>query len=310
MIFKDNTGKIPVVYSESYYVDIGDHVFPTSKYRLIKKRIDSDESVRERIRMLPPEAASEEDVLSVHTAEYIEKLRNGSLSPEEVLTMEVPYSPALVEASLACCGGTLTAARAALESKAALHLGGGFHHAFADHGEGFCLLNDVAVSIKGLQKRGAVDKALVIDCDLHQGNGTASIFSWDDSVFTFSMHQENNYPYHKPQGDMDIGLPDYTRDKIYLRHLSDNVPQIISSFKPGIIIFLAGADPYEQDQLGGLRLTKKGLRDRDNYVCEQARNFGVPIAIVLAGGYAANREDTVDIHFGTLEECVKVFTYK
>ena len=307
-MLRHKINKIPVIYSESYYVDIGDHVFPTSKYRLIKRRIDLDGPLSGNVETVPPERVSDKDVLSVHTGDYIGKLRNGSLSAEEMFNMEVPYSPALVEAAFICCGGTLTTARRALRDKAAVHLGGGFHHAFADHGEGFCVLNDVAVSVRALQAEGAIKKALIIDCDLHQGNGTADIFSGDDSVFTFSIHQENNYPYHKPKSDMDIGLVNHTRDKVYLRHLHDNVPNIISSFKPDIIFYLAGADPYEDDQLGALGLTKEGLRERDNYVCTQARNFGVPIAIVLAGGYAANRDDTVDIHFATVEECVKVFT--
>ena len=220
IMLKGNTKKIPIVYSESYYVDIGDHVFPTSKYRLIKRRIDADSLLRERIEVVPPEPASDKDVLFVHTEEYIDKLKTGKLSAEEVFTMEIPYSSALVEAAFTCCGGTSTTARCAVQNKAALHLGGGFHHAFSDHGEGFCVLNDVAVAIRSLQEAGVVKKALIIDCDLHQGNGTADIFAGDDSVFTFSMHQENSYPYHKPKSNMDIALADYTRDKVYLKPVS------------------------------------------------------------------------------------------
>ena len=299
--------KIPIIYSESYYIDIGDHVFPTSKYRILKKRVDSNDSLKGKFETVLPEPITETEIRTVHTAEYLNKLQAGALSAEEVAVLEVPFSHKLVEASFTCCGGTLTTARRALETKAAVHLGGGFHHAFPDHGEGFCMLNDIAVSIKALQASGAVKKALVIDCDLHQGNGTAFIFQEDPSVFTFSIHQENNYPFHKPKSDIDIGLRDYTRDKVYLHHLYDNVPKIINTFKPEIILYLAGADPYEGDQLGALAVSKEGLRERDNFVCAQARNFGVPIAITLAGGYAINREDTVDIHFATVEECIKVF---
>jgi len=301
--------KIPVIYSESYYVDIGDHVFPTSKYRILKERIDSDESLAGRVEVVEPEPVTELEVSAVHTDEYLEKLIGGTLSEEEAFTLEVPFSKALVEASFICCGGTVTAARKALERKAAIHIGGGFHHAFSDHGEGFCMLNDVAVAIKVLQKEGLIKKAMVIDCDVHQGNGTASIFQGDPAVFTFSIHQQNNYPFNKPKSDMDIGLVDYIRDKAYLQHLYDNAPKIINTFKPEVILYLAGADPYEGDQLGNLAISKKGLRERDNFVFRQARNFGVPIAAVLAGGYAVNREDTVDIHYATIEECLRVFVW-
>lgn len=300
--------KIPIIYSESYYVDIGDHVFPTSKYRLLKERIEKDASLAGKFKIVPPSEATEKEVLTVHTDSYIKKLKTGGLTREEQLTMEVPFSPALVKASFICCGGTIKAARLALETKAAVHLGGGFHHAFPDHGEGFCVLNDVAVAVKTLKAEKKIKKALVIDCDLHQGNGTAFIFQGDDSVFTFSIHQENNYPFNKPEGSMDIGLLDYTRDKVYLKHLYDNVPKIISEFKPDIIMYLAGADPYEGDQLGSLSISKEGLRERDNFVCQNARNFDVPIAVTLAGGYALNRDDTVSIHFATVSECVKVFS--
>ncbi len=307
-MFDKTAQKIPIVYSESYYVDIGEHVFPTLKYRLLKRRIVADDGLKGRYDLVEPEKLRYDDIMTVHTTEYIDKLRNGTLSREEIYTMEVPYSAELVSAAVACCGGTLRTAKMALEAGAAVHLGGGFHHAFPDHGEGFCILNDIAVSIRVLQKSGMVKKALVVDCDLHQGNGTAYIFLDDPSVFTFSIHQQNNYPFYKPKSDMDIGLKDYTGDKVYLENLRDNVPKIINSFKPEIILYLAGADPYREDQLGNLGLSKKGLRQRDNFICSQARNFGVPLAITLAGGYAVNHDDTVDIHFGTVDECIKVFT--
>jgi len=299
--------KMPIVYSDSYYVEIGDHVFPTSKYKIIKERLDLDVSLKNKYEIVAPITATEEQVLTVHTPEYIGKLKNGTLDTEEIFTLELPYSEALVEASFMTCGGTITAARKALEVKASVHLGGGFHHAFPDHGEGFCVLNDVAVSIKALQSEGFIKKALVVDCDLHQGNGTAFIFKNDPNVYTFSIHQQNNYPFHKPESDMDIGLRDFTDDDIYLKHLHDNVPDIITAHKPDLIIYVAGADPYKDDQLGNLMLTKNGLRKRDNFVLTQAHNFGIPVAVTLAGGYAYNREDTVDIHYGTIKECIEVF---
>ena len=303
----DKTRKIPVIYSELYYVDIGDHVFPAAKYRILKKRIVLDSSLEDKYEIISPKKIKDKDLLLVHTSGYVNRLKTGELSAEEMVALEIPFSEALVGASLICCGGTYETAKCALKSRAAIHLGGGFHHAFPDHGEGFCALNDIAVSIRALQDEDLAKKALVIDCDLHQGNGTAFIFHRDPTVFTFSIHQENNYPFHKPKGDMDIGLRDYTRDKVYLQHLYDNIPKIISSFKPDIILYLAGADPYEGDQLGNLALSKEGLRDRDDFIFTQALNFDVPIAVTLAGGYAARREDTVDIHFATVKECIKIF---
>ena len=300
--------RIPIIYSDSYYVDIGDHVFPTSKYRILKECIEKDDFLRERCEIIPPEEVGEKIVRMVHEDEYIDKLQTGSLSEEEILTMEVPYSDTIVKASLTCCGGTATTANYALERKVAVHLGGGFHHAFSDHGEGFCVLNDVAVGIRALLEEEKIEKALIVDCDLHQGNGTAAIFAEEERVFTFSIHQENNYPFHKPKSNLDIGLKDYTSDKEYLKHLYDKVPKVVSTFKPDLIMYLAGADPFKEDQLGNLALTKEGLRERDNFVSLQAKNFGVPIAVTLAGGYAFNRDDTVDIHLGTVKECVEVFT--
>ena len=299
--------KIPMIYSDAYYVDIGDHVFPTSKYRILHKRILSDGFLGDKCEVFTPVKISDRTVRLAHDGGYVDKLLSGTIGEEEIFAMELPFSKEMVNSSLTCCGGTLITARKALERKAAVHLGGGFHHAFSDHGEGFCMLNDVAVSIRAVMAEKTVKKALVIDCDLHQGNGTASIFAGDDDVFTFSIHQENNYPFNKPKSDLDIGLRDHAGDKEYLGHLYDKVPKIISSFKPDLILYVAGADPYKDDQLGGLSLTKEGLRERDNFICSQARNFCVPIAITLAGGYAFNREDTVDIHFATVEECVKVF---
>jgi len=307
-MFPENISKVPVIYSESYYVEIGEHVFPTSKYRLLRKRLGSDPALSGRFEIIPPVEATDEEVLTTHTPGYVMKLRTGTLTPEEVMTMELPYSSELVDAFFMTCGGTITAARKALETGSSVHIGGGFHHAFPDHGEGFCVLNDVAVSIKALKAEGLIKKALVVDCDLHQGNGTAFIFGKDRDVFTFSIHQQDNYPYYKPKSDLDIGLKDHTSDDVYLKHLRDNIPGIISSHKPELVVYVAGADPYEDDQLGALKITKEGLKKRDHFVLTQARNFGVPVTITLAGGYAYNRKDTVDIHFNTIKECINIFT--
>lgn len=289
----------PIVYSEKYQVDIGTHVFPTLKYRLIHEALlKGDFSPQD---FVAPDPASDEDILLVHTTEYINKLKTGKLSPSEIFTMEVPYSKALVEASRICVGGTILASQNALKDGVGLHIGGGFHHAFPDHGEGFCVLNDIAVAIKRLKKDGAITKALVIDCDLHHGNGTAFIFANNRDVFTFSIHQENNYPAVKPPSNLDIGLEDGAGDDEYLGPLKTHIPKIIDNFRPDFIIYAAGADPYEHDQLGGLALTIGGLKERDKLIFGLAREKKISIACVLAGGYAVDVKDTVKIHTNTIK---------
>jgi len=288
-----------IVYSEEYYVDIGSHVFPTIKYKLVSERLIT-EGLMSEAGFRAPEMAKDRDVLLAHTPAYLTKLKEGKLSKEEILTLELPYSKSLVRSSLLCCGGTILACRHAIESGVGLHLGGGFHHAFSDHGEGFCVLNDIAIGIKRVIQDKFIKKAMVIDCDLHQGNGTASIFKNDKNVFTFSIHQEHNYPFFKPKSSMDIGLPDRTKDDAYLKHLESSIPKAISSFKPDLIVYVAGADPYKGDQIGGLSLTMEGLKKRDEFVFGMAKNYSIPIAVVLAGGYAYKQKDTVQIHFNTI----------
>ena len=297
--------KTKIVYSDRYYVDIGAHVFPTIKYKLIKNRLSKDLSIVNRILFVEPEKAAEADILRAHTKEYLDKLKYEKLSPEEVLTLELPYSKTLVEGSFLCCGGTIRAVEVALQDGLGVHLGGGFHHAFPDHGEGFCILNDIAVALKKILEEGKVKKALIIDCDLHQGNGTAAMFSDDKRVFTFSIHQENNYPFFKPKSSMDIGLADRTKDEGYIAHLEDKIPKIVSDLKPDIIIYVAGADPYEHDQVGNLSLTKGGLKKRDSFIYTQAKNYEVPLVVLLAGGYAAKKEDTVEIQYNTIKTAIE-----
>lgn len=288
-----------IVYSEKYQVDIGPHIFPTLKYRLIYEKLLKEGFSSQDF--ISPEAASDEDVLLVHTKEYVYKLKTGRLSAQEIFTMEVPYSKKLLEASWVCADGTILASQIALRDMVGLHVGGGFHHAFPDHGEGFCVLNDIAIAIKRLKKDGAVKKALVIDCDLHHGNGTAFVFADDKDVFTFSIHQEYNYPAVKPPSSLDIGLEDGAGDDEYLGHLKRHIPSIIGRFKPDFMIYVAGADPYEHDQLGGLALTKDGLKERDKLIFGLARKNRIPIASVLAGGYAVDVKDTVEIHANTIK---------
>ncbi|MBL7156922.1 MAG: histone deacetylase [Candidatus Omnitrophica bacterium] len=298
--------KTKIVYTDKYYIDIGAHVFPTVKYRLIKKKLSKDLSIINKITFVEPEKASDEDLLRVHTADYIDKLKYGKLSLEEILTLELPYSKKLVEGSVLCCGGTIHAVEAALADGLGIHLGGGFHHAFPDHGEGFCVLNDIAVAIKKAIEERKIKKALIIDCDLHQGNGTAHIFQNESRVFTFSIHQENNYPFYKPKGNMDIGLADRAKDKEYLGHLEKNIPKIISDFKPELLMYVAGADPYEHDQIGNLALTIDGLKKRDSFIYTQGKNYQVPVSVVLAGGYAVRQEDMVQIQFNTIKTAVEI----
>lgn len=292
-------GSLPVVFHERYEVDIGPHVFPTAKYRLVRDRLLEEGTVTEAD-LLRPEPAADEQVAWVHTPEYIRKIKSGDFSLHELFLLEVPFSPELRDASWICAGGSILTGRQALERGIAVHLGGGFHHAFPDHGEGFCLVNDVAIAIRALRREGAIDRAVVIDCDVHHGNGTAAIFAGEPEVFTFSIHQEQNYPAWKPPGDLDLGLADATGDAEYLSLLEEHIPRVLERHRPDLAFYLAGADPYCEDQLGGLGLTRDGLRRRDERVFALLGQAGVPCAVVLAGGYARRQADTVEIHSETV----------
>ena len=247
-----------------------------------------------------PAAASDDDLLRVHTREWVGKLKNGTLSASEVMKLEVPYSPELVEAVWLAAGGSILAGQLALRDGFACNLSGGFHHAHANHGEGFCAIHDVAVAIRRLQSDGAIKKAVVVDTDVHHGNGTAHIFREDASVFTLSIHQENNYPAYKPPSDLDLPLDDGVEDEEYLAALLPAVARVLDDFCPEILFYVGGADPYVEDQLGGLRLSKSGLKARDQGVFFAARSRGIPVATTLAGGYALRVEDTVRIHANTI----------
>jgi acetoin utilization deacetylase AcuC-like enzyme len=290
---------LPVIWHESYEVDIGPHVFPTRKYRLVRDRLIAEGTIRPAD-VIRPEPATDEDVALVHTPPYLAKVTAGAWTLEDQLMLEVPFSPALRAAAWRCAGGTALAGRLARDRTIAVHLGGGFHHAFPDHGEGFCLINDVAIAVRVLQRDGLIGRALVIDCDVHHGNGTAAVFAADPDVFTFSMHQEHNYPACKPPSDLDLGLEDGTGDGAYLDLLRRHLPEVVARHGPDLAFYLAGADPYVEDQLGGLALTRDGLRARDELVFEVSARAGVPVAVTLAGGYARNPDDTVQIHCATV----------
>lgn len=288
-----------LVYSDQYDLNLGNHVFPAIKYRLVRDTLLREGLARAED-FVEPAAASDDDVALVHHRDYIRKLQTGKLTYMEILRLEIPYSPELIRAVWLCAGGSILAARLALDNSVAVNIGGGFHHAYPDHGEGFCVLNDIAIAIRRLQKDKAIERALTVDCDVHQGNGTAAIFGGDATVFTFSIHQENNYPYPKPPSSLDVNLEDGVDDKQYLAALGESLDRILAEFQPDLMFYLAGADPYREDQLGGLRLSLEGLEKRDRLVYEKARAKKIPVAVTLAGGYARRVEDTVLIHTNTI----------
>ena len=288
-----------LVYSDRYDLNLGSHVFPSIKYRLVKEKL-LREHIAEPGDFVEPPPASDDDIALVHHREYLRRLQAGKLSYLEVLRLEIPYSPELVRAVWLCTGGSILAGRLALEDGVGVNVGGGFHHAYPDHGEGFCVLNDFAVAIRRLQKDKTIEQAMTVDCDVHQGNGTAAIFGGDHTVFTLSIHQENNYPYPKPPSSLDINLRDGVGDEEYLRELTQGLDRALAEFRPDLIFYLAGADPYRDDQLGGLKLSLEGLEKRDRLVFEKANGRNIPVAVTLAGGYARRLEDTIQIHSNTI----------
>jgi acetoin utilization deacetylase AcuC-like enzyme len=291
------------VYSEGYYADIGPHVFPTVKYRLVYEQLLSHRIIGKNL--VKPEPATSEDLLLVHDQAYVEDLLCARLT-QRTTSSELPISKEIIEAVLLGTGGTITACEEALQKGCAVNLTGGFHHAFPDHAEGFCYVNDMAVAVRKLQKKRRGVRTAVIDCDLHQGNGTASIFTHDDNVYTFSIHQRDLYPV-KQDSNWDIHLTNGVGDDEYLGQLAKAVPAIMEKFQPDIVLYQAGADPYERDQLGDLRLTIDGLKRRDDLVFGECKKHGVPVAALLGGGYAVDINDTVIIHVNTCLSAVECF---
>jgi acetoin utilization deacetylase AcuC-like enzyme len=294
-----------LVYHENYDLHLGDHVFPSKKYkwlhdRLLRTRFASPADFVE------PAPASDEDLLLAHDAAWISKLTTGALTYQDILTLEIPYSRQLVQAFRLAAGGTILAARLALQTGVGFNIGGGFHHGFPDHGEGFCAINDIAVALRRLERDGAIRRAMVVDCDVHHGNGTAAVFAGDPGVFTLSIHQFNNYPSAKPPSSLDIHLADGVGDSEYIHRLQNGYHAALNMFQPDLVLYVAGADPYFEDQLGGLSLTFDGLKERDHMVIWTALQHGIPVAVVLAGGYALNVEDTITIHANTAEAAREV----
>ncbi|MFI5090272.1 MAG: histone deacetylase [Terriglobales bacterium] len=315
-----------LIYSDAYYLPIGEHVFPAQKYRLIQQHLLRTGAAAPDD-FLAPQPARDADVLLAHTPAWVTKLRSGTLSARDELVMEVPYSMELVRAFWLAAGGSILAAQCALRDRVGISIGGGFHHAFADHGEGFCMINDIAVAIRKLQHEGSIARAMTVDCDVHQGNGTAAIFSANNGsaafsfggmgardfagvesdVFTISLHQENNYPAFKPPSSIDVNLPDGVGDAEYLAQLDKALSAGLHQFDPQLVCYVAGADPYREDQLGGLSLTIEGLKKRDDLVFRAAKARGIPVMVTLAGGYARQVEDTVTIHCHTVIAAREVY---
>jgi acetoin utilization deacetylase AcuC-like enzyme len=295
-----------VCYTPRYYADIGEgHVFPIRKFELVRDRLLAEGTLAPA-EVYEPREAPVADVLLVHTDDYVTRLRAGSLTPREVRRLGLPWSKALVRRSFLATAGTCAAARFALEGGVGANLAGGTHHAFPDHGEGFCVLNDVAVAVRVLQRDGRARRFAVVDLDVHQGNGTAHIFEGDESVFTFSMHGAKNYPLFKLRSSLDVELADGTADDEYLDALVRHLPKVFEH-RPDLVFYLGGADPYVGDKLGRLALTFAGLRERDETVLRECRRRGVPVATVMSGGYAANVEDTVEIHCNTVRAAKAIF---
>lgn len=288
------------VWSSAHYVIAlpEAHRFPIAKYALLRDAVIA-EGVVPRELVHDPARVSLEDARRVHSADYLERLVRGTMPAAEQRTLGFPWSEGLVERSFRASGGTLEAAQHALGAGIAMNLAGGTHHAFATHGEGFCVLNDVAIAFTALRAQGRIARAAVVDLDVHQGNGTHSIFADDESLFTFSMHGRRNYPFRKVAGRLDVELEDGTADSEYLERLAEALPRALASARPDLVFYLAGADPHEGDTLGRLKLSFEGLMRRDALVLEACRAIGVPVAIAIAGGYGADIHDTVRVHVNT-----------
>ncbi|HEX5888910.1 MAG TPA: histone deacetylase [Pyrinomonadaceae bacterium] len=295
-----------VFYTPRYYADIGNgHIFPIRKFEFVRDRLLAEGTLH-KSELLEPPPATVEQVRLVHTEDYVSRLCDGTLTAKELRRLGLPWSESLVRRSFYATGGTIAAAHAALDEGYASNLAGGTHHSFADRGEGFCVFNDVAVAIRVLRNEGLISRAAIVDCDVHQGNGTATIFAGDEDTFTFSIHGANNYPLFKARSSLDVELPDGTTDHEYLDCLVSHFPAVFAS-EPQIVFYLAGADPYEGDKLGRLGLTIEGLRQRDECVLRECYECEVPVVTVMSGGYGKDINDTIEIHCNTIRAVKDVF---
>ena len=295
-----------VFYTPRYYAEIGaGHVFPIRKFELVRDKLVAEGTLQPH-ELIEPEPASVEDVLLVHTNDYVSRLCNGTLTSKEIRRLGLPWSESLVRRSFYAVGGTLAATQASLAEGYSSNLAGGTHHSFPDRGEGFCVLNDVAIAIRAMRSRGKIRRAAIVDCDVHQGNGTATIFSGDPDTFTFSMHGANNYPLFKAQSSLDVELPDGISDNGYLETLSNHLPGVLAQ-DPDVVFYLAGADPYRGDKLGRLALSIEGLRARDEFVLRKCYEREVPVVTVMSGGYGKDINDTIEIHCNTIRVVKEIF---
>ncbi len=285
------------------------HRFPVRKYALLRQALVEAGVVQPQNLVVPPEA-TDEQLLLAHDADYLRRVEEGRLSEQEVRRIGLPWSRELVTRARRAVGGTIAACRAALQDSVAVNLTGGYHHAFCDYGQGYCLFNDVVIAARALQREGLVRRVVVLDCDAHQGNGTAALTAGDPTIYTFSIHNESGFPLHKVASDLDVGLADNVGDEVYLAALEEGVRTALERAQADLAIYLAGADPYEGDLLGGLALSKEGLACRDRLVLTHCRQRGLPVAVVMAGGYGRHVEDTVEIHRTTVRIAVEAFALR
>ena len=290
-----------IFYTDSFAMSLPqDHRFPINKYALLRKRI-ADSSLFRPQDFCIPHAATAAEIIRAHDPDYVRRVQNGELSARELRRIGFPWSPELVERAKRSAGATVDACFSALDEGIAIHLGGGTHHAFSDQGQGYCVFNDSAIAARSLQADTHIRRVLILDCDVHQGNGTAAILQNDPTIFTFSIHGQNNFPFHKEKSDLDIALEDDAGDSLYLDVLQKGLAESLARAGAEFVIYLAGADPFSGDRIGRLAVSKEGLAARDRMVLRQCRKAGLPVAITMAGGYAPDIEDTVDVHFQTVQ---------
>jgi len=292
---------LKVFYTDHFVLPLPPgHRFPVQKYALLRQRVVEAALVSPQ-KMRVPDAATDAQILRAHTPEYLRRVQRGELTEKEIRRMGFPWSPELVERSRRSCGGTIEACRAALEDGLAVNLAGGTHHAFPDHGEGYCVFNDSAIAVRAVQAEGLAKRVVILDCDVHQGNGTAAIFARDPTVFTFSIHGAKNFPFRKQASDLDVELDDGAGDAAYLEALERGVSRALALANADFAVYLAGADPFAGDTFGRLALSKEGLAERDRLVLRYCQAAGVPVAVTMAGGYARQVQDIVDVHFRTVQ---------
>ena len=289
-----------VFYSDHFVLPLPEgHRFPMRKYSMLRERVAAS-TVCGPGELREPDAVTDEQILRAHEPGYLERVATGTLSDKEMRRIGFPWSERMVERSRRASGGTVGACLAALDEGFAANLAGGTHHAFAHRGEGYCVFNDSAIAARAVQFSGLVERVVILDTDVHQGNGTASILEGDDTVFTFSIHGEKNFPFHKERSDLDVPLPDGADDGAYLEALEAGVEQSLDAADAGLAIYLAGADPFAGDRLGRLSVTKAGLAERDRIVLDSCLERGIPVAVTMAGGYSEHIPDIVDVHFQSI----------